>query len=140
VDWANREVQPVLAQLRTVANAKGTERVTGSTLGAGAYVRIWESIELPTDAAWSLAATVAGMSSTAGGAERAAYLIGGLAASVAGAVTLTGSTVIHSQETAAGIDARFGIDGRTVYLEVRDAAAGAMDFVAIVDTTEVRFR
>lgn len=139
VDWANREAQPVLSQLRTFANARSVERATATTDGAGAYIRIWESPDPPTDATWTITATVAGMSSTAGGAPRAGYVLAAVVASVAGTVTLTGTTVLASHETAAGIDARFGVSGRTAYVEARDAATGAMDFVAVVDTTEVRF-
>lgn len=139
VEWANREIQPVLNQLRTGANARGIERVSGTTDGAGTYLRVWASVEPPTDAAWHVTATVAAMSSAAGGTERAAYLLGGLVSSIAGAVTLTGSTAVYSFETTGTIDARLGVTGRTAYIEVRDTGGGAMDFVVVVDVTEARF-
>jgi hypothetical protein len=138
VDWANREVVPVLSQVRDAVNVVGTQRVTGRTAGAGAYLKIWQSSDLPTDAAWNVSAYVTAMAAAPGGPERAAYFLGGLVSSVAGAVALVGTTTVYAQETTAAIDARFGVLARGAYLEVRDAGAGMMDFVAVVDVAEVR--
>jgi hypothetical protein len=138
VDWANREALPFFKQARAGLNAAGIERASGRTAGAGAYVTIWTSPEMPTDATWNILASVAAMTVPGAGTERAGYLLAGAFESVAGTVTLFGSTSLYSHETTAAIDARFAVSGRTAIIEVRDDAIGAMDFVAVIYTTEVR--
>lgn len=138
MDWANREIKPLLDQVRAFANARGVERQEGVTDGLGTFLQVWVSDELPTDAAWTLTASVVGSSDAAGGAKKAGYVLAGLASSIAGTVTLTGQSVLFSAETDAACDARFGVTGRTVFLEVRDDAVSAMRFASVVDVTEAR--
>jgi hypothetical protein len=138
VDWVNREATPVLAQLRKAANAVGSYQATGRTTGGGGYLTIWTSPELPADATWCVGGSVAAMAAAPGGGERAAYLVYCMVTSIAGVVTITGASSLYSAETNAAIDARFGVTGRTAYLEVRDAATAVMDFVAVIEITEAR--
>lgn len=139
--WANEELLPLLRQLRNAANACAVERSTVTTGGGGAYARLWTSPVMPTDSTWHVEALVAGTDSASGGAQHAGYAMAATFASQAGVVAQVGSTTaLASHESAAGIDARFGVDAseRVVYLEVRDAGAAAMNFVAVTQTTEAR--
>lgn len=135
--FINREALAVLRALREAVNYESTERKTATTAGAGAYVTVWTSPEMPTDSTWTCRASVAGTDATAGGSQHASYLLGATFQSVAGTVAQVGATsVLYSHESAAGIDARFTVSGQTVLLEARDAGAAAMNFVAVVHTTE----
>lgn len=137
--FINKEALPLLRALRDAANLEARERVTVTTDGLGTYSRLWTSPEMPSNATWTIRASVAGTASAAGGVQHAGYLLGATFQSTAGTVTQTGSTsVLYSHESAAAIDTRFNVDSvlRTVYLESRDDAAGAMIFIAVVSTTE----
>lgn len=134
--WANREVALLLRQLRTGANAKGIERAGPvASDGAGTYVTVWTSPEMPTDATWTITADVLGT----GGAERAAYLVVTTMQSVAGTISPVGSTSYpHTAETSAACNARFAYDAtlRTVIVEACDEGTTAMSWTAVVMTAE----
>lgn len=139
--WANEELLPLLRQLRNAVNASAVERSTVTTGGAGAYARLWTSPPMPTDSTWHIEALVSGTDSAAGGSQHAGYALAATVGSTAGAVAQVGATTtIAAHESAAGIDARFGVDAaeRVVYLEARDAGAAPMDFVAVTQTSEAR--
>ena len=136
--WANEELLPLLRQLRTAVNACAIERSLATSAGTGAYVRVWTSPAMPTDATWHIEALVAGVDAAAG---RAGYALAATFASVASAVAqVGGTTTIASHESDAAIDARLGVDvgARTVYLEARDAGALAMIWSAVTQTHEAR--
>lgn len=137
-DWANREAQPLLQQLRKFANARGVEKQDGLTDGAGTFLQIWASDTLPADATWMLTATIAATSDAAAGARKAAYLLTAIASSVDGTVSLLAQSTLWDHETDAAFDARFAVSGRTVFLEVSDGAVAAMRFASVVDVTEAR--
>lgn len=132
----NKEILPLLRQLRTGANAVGRERPTPVTSdGAGTYVVTWTSDVLPSEAVWEVEARVAGV----GGAQRATYRLIQTVTSIAGVVAALGATTtVHAQETAAACDARVTVDAvnRVVTVEARDDAATAMYWVTTVDTHE----
>lgn len=137
-DWANKEVVPVLQQLRAASNFSGVERAEVTTAGAGVATVIWTSPEMPTDASWLVTATVTGLSVS--GVERAGIVVNVTTQSTAGgAVTQVGTTNVSTHVTTVGIAASFAVVGRTVTLSVNDGGTGAMTFVALVDTTEARF-
>ena len=135
----NKDIVPVVKALRAFANYTGVEKKTASTAGAGVFVRLWTSAEMPSDACWMVLASVAGTGSTAGGTQHAGYLIAATFQAQAATVTQTGSTtVLVSHESDAAIDCRYGVDSanRQVYVEVRDAGTAAMSFTAVVEVTE----
>jgi hypothetical protein len=130
LSWVNNEAQRLLRQLRSGANSVLTERTECATLGAGAFVRLWESAALPTAAAWGVRTTVTGVS-TSGAAQRADYELAASFESTAGTVAQVGTTTtVHSAESTAAINARFGATARTIYVEVRDDATSPMHWVA----------
>jgi hypothetical protein len=137
VDWANRELIPMLAQMRTGINASITERQEGMTDGVGTFLQVWVSEEMPTDAAWAISASVAAVSADGGG-KRAGYLLKALGSSVGGTVALDGLTVLWDFETDAACDATLVVDGRRIVLQVRDDGVSAMRFASRVDITEIR--
>ncbi len=135
--WANEELLPLLRQLRQAVNACAIERTTATSDGAGTYVRLWTSPALPTDACWHCEVLIAGVSAVAS----AGYALAASFASQASVVAQVGATtVIASHESAAAIDARFGVDAvtRVVYVEVRDDAVVPMLWTAVTQTHEAR--
>jgi hypothetical protein len=139
VEWVNKEAVPLLSQTRTAVNSRSTERAEITTDGSGTSTVIWTSPAMPSDAAWLVSATVAGLS-VSPGVQRAGFSLNITAQSTAaGAVTSVGTTAISTHVTTFGIDAVFSVMGRFVLLEVNDGATGAMQFTAVLDTTEARF-
>jgi len=136
--WINGETQKLLKQLRAALNYRGSERATAATAGAGAYVTVWTSDALPTDACWSIVAHVVAVS-VSGAAQRAGYVLSGTFESTAGVVAQVGTdTVISTHESAAAINARFGVDAtaRTIYVEARDDATSPMNVTVVVHVNE----
>lgn len=136
--FINREATVLLRQLRTFANALGTEVNSADSLGAGAYVRVWTSDALPTDAAWTITANVVGVS-TSGAAQRASYGLAGLFESTAGTISQIGATTsLWTIESAAACNARFGVDAtnRVIYVEARDDAVSPMRWTAVTAINE----
>lgn len=129
----NRETKPLLEQLRTAANAISRERLTGTSDGAGTYLVLWTSQELPQDCEWTILARVSGV----GGSNRSSYWLVQSVTSIAGTVSAFGpTTVLHSQENAVGADARFTVDAvnRVVTVDARDDAVTAMYWTVVVET------
>jgi hypothetical protein len=86
----------------------------------------------------SVLANVAGVS-TSGAAQRASYGISATFESTTNTVAqVDADTVIWSDESAANINARFGVDttARTAYLEARDDGTSPMRFTAVVQVNE----
>lgn len=136
--FINDELLKLLPQLRTFANMLSWEKKTASTAGAGAYVSLWTSEVMPSDAAWVITAWTDGISSS-GAAQQAGYVFAGTFVSVAGAVSQLGATSsLLSNESAAAIDAKFTVDavGRTIAVQVRDDAASPMRFTGVIATLE----
>jgi len=136
--WVNSEAQKLFRQIRTFANALAVERKTADTAGDGAYVRIWESDAMPTNACWAVVANVVGVTKS-GTAQRASYGIAGTFQSTSSTVAQVDTdTTLWSDESTAAINARFGVDtaSRTVYVEVRDDGASPMRFSAVVQVNE----
>lgn len=136
--WVNAELLKLLLQLRNVVNYRGAERLDVTTGGAGAYVTVWTSPVMPTDACWHLDAELAGISIAGAAAQQAAFRLAGTFVSVAGAVSQLGTTDTLSLQRSAGtIAAQFVVNaGRTVSVQVRDDGASKMRFTAIVQTHE----
>lgn len=137
--FINRELLPVLRALRDAANYQGTQRSTATTDGTGVYARLWTSGELALDATVTVRASVVGTAAAAGGSQHAGYLLCATFQSTGGVVTQTGATsVLYAHESAAAIDARFGVDStaRTAYVEVRDDATAAMVFAGVTEALE----
>ncbi len=138
-EYVNKELLPVVSQLREVANHSSSFRGSVVTsLGAGAYITLWTSEALPTDGVWAVEATVVGVS-TSGSPQRGVYSIHGAIQSTAGAVALLSTPITDAMESSAGIDARLTADAtnRTLVVEARDDATSPMRFQAVVKITEV---
>lgn len=139
-DWANGEVRPFMDQTRTFANVRGVERTGCATRGDGALVRLWTSPPMPTGAAWKISFSVVGRAPTASH-YWTAWELAALAASDGGVVALPLASQIWGMAATLGINWFISFDStaRTIFLEVGDANDGTpMEFVAVVETTEVR--
>jgi hypothetical protein len=133
--WANKETRPLLRQLRTAANAKGIERATATSDGAGTYITAWTSPELPSDCGWTVTADVTGV----GGTVRANYRITQDVSSTAGTVAALAPNLLELYvESDAACDARITVDAvnRVVTVDVRDEATTPMSWTVIVSTGE----
>ena len=133
--WANREVIPLLGQLRGVANYRTTQKFYTTTAGDGAWTTVWQSEQMGRNQVWALEASLVGT----GGTQRwGANVTGGAEASSAGVVTILGSNVTPAFETASTISAQVIVDAinRAVLLQVRDNGAEAMTFTAVVSILE----
>lgn len=135
-EWANREVQPALKELRAFANTTSTEAGKVETDGLGNFAPVWTSAEMPTDATWGIRAMVTGYAG--GGSGRAVILCAGAAFSSGGSVNLGSQATLWSFVSDPAIQAQFVVSGRQIVLEVCDDGFGPIAFTAVVDTTEVR--
>lgn len=136
--WVNQEARRVLQQGRAALNLTYRARGEAETAGTGAYTRIWTSPVLPTSGCWDLTARIAAVS-ISGAAQRASYHLIRTYESTAGTCAAVGAaSTAHSAESAAAIDARFGVDttNRVVYVEGRDDGTSPMRFVAVVELNE----
>lgn len=136
LSFINNELIKLLRQVRAALNFTGSDRASAGSAGAGAFVTVWTSVAMPNDAVWNVVANVTGIS-TGGIAQQAGYILAGTFASVAGVVSQIGtSTVIHSAESAAAIDARFGTGSRSVFVEARDNAVSPMRWIVVTEVLE----
>lgn len=117
VDFLNKELVPVVKEMRDVLNVRSSTDVDMVTNGTGAYTTIWTSDVMPSGAAWHIHATALGRGSTDSAvyAREAFFVNNGSGPSQVGA-TLAVSTF----ETAAGADIRFVISSNQVQLQVQD--------------------
>lgn len=137
--FVNDELLKVLRAVRSGVNALNPERHVARTDGQGTYVRIWQSDELPTNCMYSVVADVVGVTALGYAAERAHYRLVGSFQAITAVAQVGGTTTVHSYESAAGINARFGVDAtaRAVYLEVRDNGGDSvMQFTAVITQNE----
>lgn len=132
--WANRELVPLLSQIRGALNYKSTQKVIATTDGAGTWKTLWLSEAMPYDGVWVMEAMAIGIGAT----ERAAYSLNAVCESTAGTVSDLGYTVVSRNETDELCSVRSYVDtsGRTIALQVKDNASEAMRFVAVVSLVE----
>lgn len=132
VAWANKEVMPVLRQLRDAANleaALGAEVTTG---GGGAFAQLWVSDPMPTNRSWLVEVRVIGRSSS-GPAQTVGYIVRGLFQNLDGVVTQIGATsTSFTGESDAGFDIRLQVSGQAVAVEVQDDGVSPTRFNAKV--------
>ena len=136
--WVNRQLIPLIKEIRAVLNMRGVEKASVTTTALGAYARLWTSVALPTDCTWSVEAYVVG-TGPASGSQHASYVLTAGFSSTAGTVAQIGATTTTATESDAAIDARFAVDApnRQIYLEARDDGVALMSFAAVLATTEV---
>lgn len=105
-------------------------RVRGKTIGDGNYVSLWtDTIDVGS---FYLRAVVLGRGTTSG----AWYEIQEGLQNFAGTVSVIGgSAAIVTREDAGAMDAKFTVTGTSVSLQVRDDAAQAMAWTAILNVT-----
>lgn len=133
VAWANKEVMPVLRQLRDAANLEGALGTEVTTAGTGVFTQLWQSDPMPTSASWLIEARVLGRTTTAAPVQTAGYVVRGLFQNDAGVVTQIGVTAADfTAESDPGYDIRMQVSGQTVVLEVQDDGAAATRFTAKV--------
>jgi hypothetical protein len=132
VAWANKEVMPVLRQLRDAANLEGALGSEVTTGGAGTFGQLWQSDPMPTNSSWMIEARVIGRSTT-GPVQTVGYVMRGLFQNDSGAVTQIGvSSTPFIAESDAGYEIRFVISAQRIVLEVQDDGVSATRFTAKV--------
>jgi len=132
VEYLNKEVRPLLRQMRGALNNTTDESHTLTTAATGTFTAIWTSDALKTNSAMLVEGHVIGRAS-AGAAQRVAYVVRALFYNAAGTVAQQGSTVAgYTEESSAGCDVRFRVSGQTVILEVVDDSASTFQWRAWV--------
>lgn len=130
--WANREVIPVLREMRDALNLETVQRFRVNTLATGLFANIWTSDAMPTDSAWLVEAKVIARA-ISGTAQRCTYIRRGLFYNESGTVTQQGATdATYTNESAAGCDVRLQVSGQTIVLDVQDDGASQFQWVALV--------
>lgn len=126
-----RETFRVVNKLRDQALLRYENKVTGATLGAGAYITLW-SATIPRDTSWHLETLIIGRGVTGG----AIYEIAIGVQNFAGAVTVIGGAqnVTVQLEDNAAMDATFALTADVLSLQVRDDAVQAMNWTAWVSS------
>lgn len=138
VEWANRELRPVVRQARAVLNNRYDAVFELSTAGTGAFTNIWTSDAMPTGSAWLVVAHVIAYT-TSGTAQRGAYIRRGLFYNDAGTVAQQGTTVAeYTEESAAGADVRLQVSGQTIQLDVQDDGVSTFSWRAFVTVYPTR--
>jgi hypothetical protein len=120
--WANKEAIPLLRDLRDFANREITIAVDMTTTGTERPL-LWSSDEMPTDAAWTVEATVLALAPTGSmtRGQRAGFY------SVGGALSEMAPGYIVYQLGSAGFDMALSSTDRTITLYVSNYLAAATD-------------
>lgn len=127
--WANKEVMPVLRDLRAASNYEAVIKKELDTAGTAVFTNIWTSESMPTDSTWLTEVRITGTSAT----QHCAYVLRGVFGNTAGAVAQVGTTSIeYAEESAAGLDVQLVVSGQTVTLDVKDDGAGTFVWVAVI--------
>lgn len=120
IPWANREMIPLVKDIREFANQDGSQVFTLSTAGTGAFATIWTSDAMPTNSTWHVYVKVQART-TAGAAQACSYTREAYFTSVAGVASQVGATAsIATFESAAAADVQFALSGQTVLFQVKD--------------------
>lgn len=133
--FVNRELLPVATKARAVLNYQNIEYVTGDTDGAGTYLTLWASPDMPADATWHIEADVTGVG--IGNAERASYKFIRSFTTAAGVLTASPIGMVFYDLTSPTIDAYIGLTATGAAVIASDASLGAMRWTVVVKTTEV---
>ena len=139
--WAQREVQPLLQELRARANSSFDACYQKSTLGDAAWTNAWTSDELPHATVWLVTVTIVAKA-TAIAAGRNAYIRRGLFYREAVGAGQEGATLsVYTNESVAACDVRLQLGAtltNQIQVDVVDAGGGqtmnwnvhvVMDFV-----------
>lgn len=137
VDALNKEIRPILRQVRDALNQTTDECPSLETAATGTFTTIWSTPDLRTDSAIQLEALVLGRAPS----QTCGYVVRALAYNRAGLVGFQGaSTTDFSAESAAACDVQFAISGQTVVLQVKDDGANTYQWrarVSVLSSLEV---
>jgi hypothetical protein len=129
LDVVNREVLPVMRDMRSAINVTTDQTFKLTTAATGAFSNIWTSDALPTNSDWFIKADIRGRAA----ADTVQYEIRGTFYNRAGTVGQQGSTAtIYSVESAAAADVRLQAVGQTITLDVKDDGASTFYWDALI--------
>lgn len=132
VPFLNKEIVPLLRDIRTAHNLETVQQFTLSTAHTAAFTTIWTSDPMPTNSTWHVRVKCTAIT-TAGTAQQCAYVREGYFANVAGVVSQVGATAsISTFESAAAADVQFAVSGQTILFQVKDDGASTFAWKATV--------
>jgi len=130
-EYINRELIPLLLQMREATNTRYTAPWTITTAGTGAWTTIYTSDDIPVGQDWLVEAEIRAKASSA----RSAWIIRGLFYNN-GTTAQEGSTVVEYMQTSASFDVRFSVTDNHFTVDVQDDGALDVDWLCIVTLRE----
>lgn len=132
VPFLNKELIPLAREFRGALNQVVARVVTLTTAATATFTTIWTSDAMPTTSAWHVKVVCTAITS-AGVAQRCAYVREGYFSNTAGVVAQVGATAsISTFESAAAADVQFAVSGQTVLFQVKDNGASTFEWKARV--------
>lgn len=128
----NRELLPLLIQVREALNIHYTASFELPTAATGAWTTIYTSDDIPVGQDWLVEAEIRAKASTA----RSAWIIRGLFYNTGSAAAQEGSTVVEYSQTVAAFDVRFSVASNHFTVDVLDDGALSVDWLCIVTLRE----
>jgi hypothetical protein len=129
--WANRELLPLLIQVRDGLNIRYLAPFEITTPGDGQWTTIYTSDDIPVGQDWLISAEIRATASTA----RSAWFIRGMFYND-GTVAQEGTTAVEYSQTSASFDVRFAVTDNHLTVDVQDDGALDVSWLCIVSLRE----
>jgi len=127
----NRELLPLLIQLREALNIRYIAPFEITTSGTGAWTTIYTSDDIPVGQDWLVEAEIRAKATGA----RSAWIIRGLFYND-GTTAQSGSTVLEYEQNLSTFDVRFSVVGNHITVDVKDNGVLSVDWLCIVTLRE----
>ncbi len=129
--WVNMELLPFLRQVRQYANYVNRVEATLVTAATALVTTIWTSADIAVDTAFRIDCSVVAWASN----DRAFFTLSGLFYND-GTFQQSGADVVGPTVNGAGYSVNFLVVANHLELQVQDAGAVPVSWVAVIDTTE----
>lgn len=130
--WANKELRPLVKQIRAALNSEYTATFKVTTPGDGAFTNVWTSDALPTNSAWLIEVRAIGF--VAGSTDACGYIRRGIFYNDDGTVAQVDTTTDeYTEEANAACDVRLQVSGQTIQFDVKDDGVDPYLFVIKVN-------
>lgn len=129
--WANRELIPLLSQVKGVLDQVYLTKATIPTVHTGTFTTIWASPDLALGFEWLIEAQIQAHATTA----RSAWIIRGLFTNP-GTIAQEGATAAVYTQTVAGFAVRFLVVSNHVEVQVQDDGVLSVNWGAWIQLRE----
>lgn len=127
----NREVFPLLLQVREALNVRYTAPFEYTTEATGAWTTVYTSDDIPEDQSWLVTTEVRASASNV----RSAWVIKGLFYNSGGAAQ-EGATVVEYSQNASSFSVRYAVADNHFTVDVQDDGSLTVDWLCIVAMRE----